>query len=113
MGSGRRRRTSGANGWPLSKASGHAVRAWCRQHGCAEHRFYWWRAIGAVHLLARRVGLIETVDQDVQLLKVHLPYYESDDVTSIAYNILVAQQFQTLQIVLPNRVGKAAGTQGG
>ena len=26
------------------QASGQAVRAWCRQHGCHEHGFYWWRA---------------------------------------------------------------------
>ena len=44
--------------------------------------------IGAVHLLARRVGLIEAIDKDLQLLKVHLPYHESDHVLNIAYNIL-------------------------
>ena len=26
------------------QASGQAVRAWCRAHGCPEHGFYWWRA---------------------------------------------------------------------
>jgi hypothetical protein len=26
------------------QASGQAVRAWCREHGCPEHGFYWWRA---------------------------------------------------------------------
>lgn len=26
------------------QASGEAVRAWCREHGCPEHGFYWWRA---------------------------------------------------------------------
>jgi hypothetical protein len=44
--------------------------------------------IGAVHLLARRVGLIDALDRDVHLLKVHLPYHESDHVLNIAYNIL-------------------------
>ena len=44
--------------------------------------------IGAIHLLARKVGLIEAVDRDVHLLKVHLPYHESDHVLNIAYNIL-------------------------
>jgi hypothetical protein len=44
--------------------------------------------IGAIHLLARRVGLIEAIDRDVELLKVHLPYHESDHVLNIAYNIL-------------------------
>ena len=44
--------------------------------------------IGAVHLLARKVGLIDAIDREVQLLKVHLPYHESDHVLNIAYNIL-------------------------
>jgi len=44
--------------------------------------------IGAVHLLARHVGLIDALDRDVNLLKVHLPYHESDHVLNIAYNIL-------------------------
>ena len=44
--------------------------------------------IGAIHLLARRVGLIEAIDRDVELLKVHLPYHESDHVRNSAYNIL-------------------------
>ncbi len=44
--------------------------------------------IGSIHLLARKVGLIEALDRDVRLLKVHLPYHESDHVLNIAYNIL-------------------------
>ena len=44
--------------------------------------------IGAIHLLARKVGLIDALDQDVQLLKVHLPYHESDHVLNLAYNAL-------------------------
>jgi hypothetical protein len=44
--------------------------------------------IGSIHLLARKIGLIEALDRDVRLLKVHLPYHESDHVLNIAYNIL-------------------------
>jgi len=44
--------------------------------------------IGAMHLLARRTGLIEAIDRRLHLLKVHLPYHESDHVLNIAYNIL-------------------------
>ena len=44
--------------------------------------------VGAVHLLARRVGLIEALDAELHLLKRHLPYHESDHVLNIAYNIL-------------------------
>ena len=44
--------------------------------------------IGAMHLLAIQTGLIKAIDQDLHLLKVHLPYHESDHVLNIAYNIL-------------------------
>jgi hypothetical protein len=44
--------------------------------------------LGAMHLLARRVGLIAAIDRRVHLLKVHLPYHESDHVLNVAYNIL-------------------------
>ncbi len=44
--------------------------------------------IGAIHLLARKIGLIEDIDRDLQLLKRHLPYHESDHVLNIAYNLL-------------------------
>ena len=44
--------------------------------------------IGAIHLLALRTGLIEAIDAKLRLLKVHLPYHESDHVLNIAYNIL-------------------------
>lgn len=44
--------------------------------------------IGAMHLLARQTGLAKAIDQKLQLLKMHLPYHESDHVLNIAYNIL-------------------------
>jgi hypothetical protein len=44
--------------------------------------------IGAFHVLARRIGLIEAIDQRLQLFKIHLPYHESDHVLNIAYNAL-------------------------
>ena len=44
--------------------------------------------IGAIHLLARRSGLIETLDRRLHLLKIHQPYHESDHVLNIAYNVL-------------------------
>ena len=42
--------------------------------------------IGAIHLLAQRIGLPEAIDRDLHLLKFHLPYHESDHVLNIAYN---------------------------
>lgn len=44
--------------------------------------------IGAMHLLARRVGLIEAIDRRLHLLKIHNPYHESDHVLNLAYNLL-------------------------
>jgi hypothetical protein len=44
--------------------------------------------IGAFHLLARRIGLIDAIDQKLHLLKIHLPYFDSDHVLNLAYNAL-------------------------
>ena len=44
--------------------------------------------IGAMHLLARKLGLIEAIDSRLHLLTIHLPYYDSDHVLNIAYNPL-------------------------
>ena len=44
--------------------------------------------IGAVHLLVQRLGLAAAIDRDLHLLKIHLPYHESDHVLNIAYNAL-------------------------
>ena len=44
--------------------------------------------IGAIHLLARKTGLIRDIDSGLSLLKRHLPYHESDHVLNIAYNLL-------------------------
>lgn len=44
--------------------------------------------IGAMHLVVRKLELDEAIDRHLQLLKIHLPYHESDHVLSIAYNLL-------------------------
>ncbi len=44
--------------------------------------------IGAFHSLARRVGLIDAIDRRLVILKIHLPYHESDHVLNFAYNAL-------------------------
>jgi len=44
--------------------------------------------IGAMHRMVRQTGLIEAIDERLELLKVHLPYHESDHVLNIAYNVL-------------------------
>jgi hypothetical protein len=44
--------------------------------------------IGAIHTLARQLGLIAAIDDRLHLLKIHLPYHESDHVLNLAYNAL-------------------------
>src|SRR5664279_1364868 len=44
--------------------------------------------IGAVHLLVRKLRLDQAIDAALGLLKIHLPYHESDHVLNIAYNLL-------------------------
>jgi hypothetical protein len=44
--------------------------------------------MGAMHLLVRKLGLDEVIDHCLQVLKIHLPYHESDHVLNIAYNLL-------------------------
>jgi hypothetical protein len=44
--------------------------------------------IGAIHLLAQKLGLVRDIDEDLHLLKRHMPYHESDHVLNIAYNLL-------------------------
>jgi hypothetical protein len=46
--------------------------------------------IGSMLLLVRKLGLAEAIDQRLQLLKIHLPYHESDHVLNFAFNALCA-----------------------
>src|SRR5712691_6716856 len=41
--------------------------------------------IGAMHTLVRQIGLLEAIDQRLEVLKIHLPYHESDHVLALAY----------------------------
>src|SRR3978361_1783513 len=43
--------------------------------------------IGAIHLLAQKLGLVRDINDDLPLLKRPLPYFESDHVLNIAYNL--------------------------
>jgi Transposase DDE domain group 1 len=44
--------------------------------------------IAAVHRLVTKLGLPEAINADLELLKVHLPYHESDHVLNLAYNVM-------------------------
>lgn len=44
--------------------------------------------IGMIQLLVKRLGLDEAINRQVPLLKLYMPYSESDHVLNIAYNLL-------------------------
>lgn len=44
--------------------------------------------IGAIHKLSQASGLVDAIDEKVDVLKRHLPYRESDHVLNIAYNLV-------------------------
>jgi len=48
--------------------------------------------IGAIHQLCIHIGLVDAIDTRLAILKRHRPYYESDHVLNIAFNILSGGQ---------------------
>ena len=44
--------------------------------------------IGAIHALVQELGLAQAIDRHLHVLKMHLPYHESDHVLNLAYNAL-------------------------
>jgi hypothetical protein len=42
----------------------------------------------AMHRLVTRLGLVRAIDANLELLKIHLPYHESDHVLTLAYSVL-------------------------
>lgn len=45
--------------------------------------------IGAIHQMVQRIGLVDELNNRLNLLKYHLPYHESDHVLNIGYNVLI------------------------
>ena len=44
--------------------------------------------VAAMHRLVNKLGLVTAINEQVELLKIHLPYHESDHVLNLAYNVL-------------------------
>jgi hypothetical protein len=44
--------------------------------------------LAAMHRLVTKLGLVEEINTRLKLLKIHLPYHESDHVLNMAYNVL-------------------------
>jgi hypothetical protein len=47
-----------------------------------------WGGIGAIHRMVRKLGLDEEINRTIPVLKTHVPYWESDHVLNIAYNVM-------------------------
>ncbi len=61
--------------------------------------------IGAIHLMVQRLGLVEDLDLNLELLKVHLPYHESDHVLNIAYNIVAGgERLEDIEVLRQDEV---------
>jgi len=56
--------------------------------------------IGAIHSMARKVGLIDAIDDSLSLLKRHVPYHESDHILNIAFNVMAGHtRLEDLEIL--------------
>lgn len=44
--------------------------------------------IGAIHLMAKKLGFVKDIDNVLHLLSRHTPYHESDHILNIAYNVI-------------------------
>jgi hypothetical protein len=59
--------------------------------------------LGAMHLLVQKLKLAEGLDQELHLLKRHLPYFESDHVLNLTYNLLAGgKTIQDLELLRTN-----------
>src|SRR5260221_12724776 len=61
--------------------------------------------IGTFHVLTRQLGLIDAIDRRLSLLKMHLPYHESDHVLSVAYLALCGgSRWEALELLRHDEV---------
>ena len=60
--------------------------------------------IGAIHLMNKKTGFIDKIDSVLHLLKVHLPYHESDHVLNIAYNVIAGgTRLEDIELLRQNK----------
>lgn len=58
------------------------------QRGRRQRRRHVFGGIAAAHRLVTKLGLAGQLEEGLDLLKLHLPYHESDHVLNLAYNVL-------------------------
>lgn len=68
--------------------------------------------IGVMHKLVERIGLVEAINRNVVLFKRHLPYFESDHILTVCYNVVCGGScFQDIELLRNDAVFlKALGT---
>ena len=60
--------------------------------------------IGAIHLMNKKTDFTEKIDSVLHLLKVHLPYHESDHVLNIAYNVIAGgTRLEDIELLRQNK----------
>jgi hypothetical protein len=61
--------------------------------------------LGALHLLVRQLELAEAINDRVHLLKRHVPYFESDHILNLSYNILAGgRTLDDLELLRNNEI---------
>jgi Transposase DDE domain group 1 len=61
--------------------------------------------LGVFHLLEQRLGLADALNERLHLLKRHVPYFESDHILNLTYNLLAGgQTINDLELLRNNEV---------
>ena len=70
--------------------------------------------IGAIHQLVKKLGLDVAIDKSIGLLKIHLPYLDTDHVLKIADNLLAGGTcLEHLELLRSNAAYLDASERGG
>jgi hypothetical protein len=77
-----KRQSQDRRGGPVMNPDGNKYELSEKNRGMA------YGGIGMMHRLAQQTGLIDAIDRRLHLLKIHLPYQESDHVLNFAFNAL-------------------------
>ena len=71
----------------------------------AKARGFHGAGLGVFHLLEKRLGLADAINARVRLLKRHVPYFESDHVLNLTYNVLAGgRTLNDLELLRNNEV---------
>ncbi len=84
-----RRRLKKAEGGQRKRGDGPEFSTGGRKYEVAERtRATPYGGIPVMHQLVQKLGLVEKIDEQLKLLKIHRPYFDSDHILNIAFNAL-------------------------